>query len=344
MFLARAQQSQSSFVLNDESMAKIIQICHLVDGLPLAIELAAASLRGVSLEYLAQELQAGLDILTTSLRDLPEQHRNLRATFDPLWAMLSEREQQICEKLSVFQSGFTLEAAQAVAGANLAQLSGLVDKSVLSQRTPGKYTLHPLLRHYAAEKLAENPLEKEQTRAKAEQQLSQRLTRDAITNLPNKDVFWDRLEHTLGRAQRKRQFTALILLDVEISGRGAATGATLETASETASDSVSETARKTQALQEAARRLVRCLRRVDTVTRLTGQRFAIILDEISSAQDGALVVGKVLEALKSPIEVEGETYAIEAQAGLAVFPEDGTDQEALVRMAEAELAQVKWKV
>jgi len=325
MFLARAQQSQSSLILNDESMANIIQICQLVDGLPLAIEMAAASLRGVSLEYLAQELQSGLDILTTSLRDLPEQHRNLRAAFDPLWELLSAREKQTCEKLSVFQGGFTLEAAQAVAEANQAQLSALVDKSMLSVRSPGKFALHPLLRHYAAEKLAGNPLEKELAQEKIDLHLSQRATRDPITNLPNKELFWDRLEHTLGRAQRKKQIMALLLLEVQLTRQGERPA----------------TARQTQALQEVARRLVKCLRRVDTVTRLTGQRFAIILDELSAPEDGALVVCKILKALETVIEVEGEVFSIQAKVGLATFPEDGEDQQALLNQAEAALNRAR---
>jgi diguanylate cyclase (GGDEF)-like protein len=319
MFLARAQHSQTSLILNDESMANILQICQLVDGLPLAIELAAASLRGVSLEYLVQELQTGQDILTTSLRDLPEQHRSLWAAFEPLWGLLTESEKRTCEKLSIFQGGFTAEAAQALAGASLAQLSSLADKSLLSTRSPGKFSFHPLLRHYAAQKLSGSQSEKGHVQENIDRHLSQRATRDPLTNLPNQELFWDRLEHSLGRAQRKKQLLAMILVEVVFIGQEAGT------------------VRKTQALREVALRLLECLRKVDTVTRLSDQRFAIILDELSVPEDGELVAKKILNVLKATVEVEGELFTIQANLGLSVFPKDGEDSQTLVQNAEAGL-------
>lgn len=321
LFLARAQQSQSSFMLNDESMANIIRICQLVDGLPLAIELAAASLRGVSLEYLSQELQSGLDILATSLRDVPEQHRNIQAAFDPLWEMLTTAEKQASEKLSVFQGGFSVDAAQAVAGVNLALLSSLVSKSVCSIRPAGMYSLHPLWRLYAAEKKAQTSLDKELALKKTYDQTYQRAGRDPLTDLPSEDLFWDRLALALGRAERKKQYTALMLLDIDFLANGEPTGKVP----------------RLEALQEAARRLVKCLRRVDTVTRLGGQRFGIILDELSAAEDGTLVVDKISNALGASIELDGKSYSLQAKVGISIFPADGKDLPALIQNAEAAL-------
>jgi tetratricopeptide (TPR) repeat protein len=130
----------------------------MVEGMPLAIELAAAWLHILNVEEIAEELAKGLDILATEARDAPERHRSIRTVFDHSWSLLEPLDQDIFMHLSVFRGGFTREAAQEVAGATLQQLAGLVNKSFLSHiPDSGRLEVHELLRQYAQEKLEESP-------------------------------------------------------------------------------------------------------------------------------------------------------------------------------------------
>lgn len=136
----------------------LAHICQMVEGMPLAIELAAAWTEILSLGEISDELQRGLDILTTEMRDVPERHRSIRAVFDHSWSLLDQTERGIFMRLSVFRGGFTREAAQQVAGASLQSLSGLVTKSILRHDpTSRRFEMHELLRQYAQERLEESP-------------------------------------------------------------------------------------------------------------------------------------------------------------------------------------------
>ncbi|MBZ0299280.1 MAG: tetratricopeptide repeat protein, partial [Anaerolineae bacterium] len=115
-----------------------------------------------------------LDFLTTSLRNIPERHRSLRAVFDSSWNMLEDDEQQMLRQLSIFRGGFAADSARRVTGGSLLTLSALVDKSMLSQ-VAGRYQIHELLRQYAARKLAEHPEEQAQTQAAHSQYFAQYL-------------------------------------------------------------------------------------------------------------------------------------------------------------------------
>jgi predicted ATPase/DNA-binding CsgD family transcriptional regulator len=131
----------------------IARICQLVEGNPLAIELAAAWSVAIPCQQIAAEIEHGLDILTTTLRNTPEKHRSMRATFEYSWKLLTPAEQSLFRQLSVFRGGFTREAAQEVAGASLSLLAALADKSLIRLNTDGRYDLHELLRQFAADKL-----------------------------------------------------------------------------------------------------------------------------------------------------------------------------------------------
>jgi predicted ATPase/DNA-binding NarL/FixJ family response regulator len=131
----------------------IIGICQLVEGMPLAIELAAAWVRVMPCAAIAREIERSLDILTTTTRNIPEKHRSMHAAFEHSWILLSEEEQAVFRKLSVFRGGFTREAAEEVAGASLAILASLVDKSLLRVDATGRCTLHELLRQFADDQL-----------------------------------------------------------------------------------------------------------------------------------------------------------------------------------------------
>lgn len=159
LFATQAAAANHTFALDTHNLAPVVQICRLVDGLPLGIELAAAWSALLSPDEIAREIGRSLDFLHDAAQDLPPRHRGLRAVFAHSWAMLSPAEQQILCKLAVFQGSFTLEAAATIAGASLTQLSGLALKSLVGRVAAqavggeGRYRLHAVLRQYAAEEL-----------------------------------------------------------------------------------------------------------------------------------------------------------------------------------------------
>ena len=122
--------------------------------MPLAIELAAGWLDTLSLERIANEIEQGIDILESNLRDVPERHRSVRATFERTWSRLTDQERAIFGRLSVFRGGFTLQAAQAFAGANARHLRGLLQKALLQAEGNERFAVHELLRQFGADKLA----------------------------------------------------------------------------------------------------------------------------------------------------------------------------------------------
>lgn len=154
LFVQSARRARHDFALSPSNEAAVVHICRLVAGLPLALELAAAWVRSLSCREIAQEIEAGISFLTTTHRDVPERHRSLTAVFDYSWQMLNEQEQAVLRHLAVFRGGFRRPAAVAVAGATAPLLTSLVDKSLLRHSLDGRYDLHELVRHYAAEKLA----------------------------------------------------------------------------------------------------------------------------------------------------------------------------------------------
>lgn len=156
LFVQRAQQTRIDLELSAEDRTAVRQICQLVDGMPLAIELAAAWTRTLTCSEIAKEIQANINFLATSARDVTERHRSIRATFDYSWKLLSNEEQHVLKQLSIFRGGFTREAAEFVARANLSVLSALVSKSLLNRTAPGRYDLHELVRQYSLEYLMKN--------------------------------------------------------------------------------------------------------------------------------------------------------------------------------------------
>jgi len=152
LFAQRASQVQANFDLSSVYSA-VVRICQLVEGMPLALELAAAWVRQLPCPAIADEIARGIDLLTTNVRNVAARHRSMRAVFDQTWSLLSWRERDLLAKLAVFRGGFTRDAATAVADASLWLLAGLVDKSLLMVDGNGRYALHELLRQYITEQI-----------------------------------------------------------------------------------------------------------------------------------------------------------------------------------------------
>jgi len=154
LFVDRAHRLDKRFKLIDEQLPHVVHICQLVEGFPLGIELAATWIRDLSCEEIVIELVDGLDRLITTSRDIDPQHRSLRAVFNASWRLLTTLERCTLAKLAVFSGGFTLDAAQAVAGATPALLSALRNKSLLRHVGSRRYDMHALVHQFSAEELA----------------------------------------------------------------------------------------------------------------------------------------------------------------------------------------------
>jgi predicted ATPase/DNA-binding SARP family transcriptional activator len=163
LFTQNARRIAPGFSLAENADA-VSRICQLVQGMPLALELAASWLRVMTCSQIADEIAQNLDILQSSLRNVAERHRSIRATFDASWALLTEVERKLLSQLSVFQGSFPQTAAQQITRASALTLLALQDKSLLSADS-GYYELHPLLKQFALEKFDAYPEEKRLTQA-----------------------------------------------------------------------------------------------------------------------------------------------------------------------------------
>jgi len=156
LFLQSAVRAKADFEITGTEQPAVIQICQLLDGTPLAIELAAAWVEMLSCQEIAQEINSNIDFLMTNMRDIPERHRSLRASFDHSWKLLSDHERIVLSHLSIFRSGFDRDAAERIAGATLPILASLVSKSLVRRTEKGRYDLHEVIRQYASDHLEED--------------------------------------------------------------------------------------------------------------------------------------------------------------------------------------------
>ena len=165
LFAAHAALHQRGFVVDDASAAAVAAICVRLDGIPLALELAAARLGLLSVSEINARLDQRFRLLTTGNRTALPRHQTLRALIDWSYDLLSSQEQIVFDRLSVFAGGWTLDAAEAVAsGGDVAEwqvldlLAALVGKSLVQAEvvhSSTRYRLLETVRHYAAERLAQ---------------------------------------------------------------------------------------------------------------------------------------------------------------------------------------------
>lgn len=142
----------------DSDIQVIDRICQKLEGIPLAIELAASWVRVLSLEDLESELDRSISFLSSTTPNVAGRHRSMRAVLDTSWSWLGAGNQRVLSCLSIFVGGFTREAAESVAGATLSSLSLLVEKSLIQRSPTGRgdtrYDMHELLRRYSLDRLA----------------------------------------------------------------------------------------------------------------------------------------------------------------------------------------------
>jgi predicted ATPase/DNA-binding SARP family transcriptional activator len=161
LFVAAARRRDSRFVVSTAAVPAIVRICARLDGLPLALELAAARTGVLGVEDLAARLGGTVTDLGVGPRDAPDRQRTLHATIEWSYRMLDEELQHVFISFGVFAGGATLEAAQAVTGADLATVEALTAKSLIDRRRQpdGATRLRMLetIRQYALDRLAAEP-------------------------------------------------------------------------------------------------------------------------------------------------------------------------------------------
>ncbi|MGD0425676.1 MAG: protein kinase [Candidatus Acidiferrales bacterium] len=164
LFVQRAVAAKPDFELNQQNASAVIEICARLDGLPLAIELAAARIKVLSPSAMRTRLASRLQLLTGGARDLPQRQQTLRAAFDWSHDLLTPAEQKLFRRLSVFVGGCTLEGVEAVCDTKgdleldlLDGMSSMVDKSLLQQleqaNGESRFSMLETIREYAREKL-----------------------------------------------------------------------------------------------------------------------------------------------------------------------------------------------
>jgi tetratricopeptide (TPR) repeat protein len=205
LFTERAAMQRQGFSLDETNAAAVASVCARLDGIPLALELAAARLGSLSVPEINSRLDHRFRLLTGGSRTALPRHQTLRALIDWSCELLNPEEQIVLDRLSVFAGGWTLAAAEAVTSRGdtgewqvLDRLAALVDKSLVqAEETKGstRYRLLETVRHYAAERLARRAPELHKTRA-AHRDYYLTLVETADTHLrsPDEATWLDRLE------------------------------------------------------------------------------------------------------------------------------------------------------
>lgn len=158
LFALNAQRRNPDFRI-ESTRGEVAHICRLVDGLPLALELAASWLTNMTPAQIAAQIETDLNFLATSAARIPDRHRSIRAVLNQSWTLLSAEEQAALRQLAIFRGSFHLQAAQEIAGVSLPLLQRLADRTLVQTSEPERYQMHDLVRRYAEEKLLAHPRE-----------------------------------------------------------------------------------------------------------------------------------------------------------------------------------------
>jgi DNA-binding SARP family transcriptional activator/predicted ATPase len=157
LFIESAQRQRRTFTPSLVELQAIAEICRLVEGMPLALELAAAWTEERSCADIARTLAQGITLPPAGWRNSPKRQYTVEAAFDYSWQLLTAADQFAAIQLALFRGGFTVAAAQVVAGVTQAALARLTGKSFLRRVGDSRYQMHELLRQFVAHKLAARP-------------------------------------------------------------------------------------------------------------------------------------------------------------------------------------------
>ena len=205
LFVERAQAAKTDFSVTNDNAPAVAEICYRLDGLPLAIELAAARIKVLSPQKMLGRLGNRLKLLTGGARDLPERQQTLRSTIEWSYGLLEESEKVLFARLSVFAGGRTLEAIEAICDAEgdlpvdvLDGLASLVDKSLLKQEEgvggEPRFVMLETIHEYAREKLEQSGEPRELRRLHAEYFLALAEEAEPQVEGPQQAAWLDRLE------------------------------------------------------------------------------------------------------------------------------------------------------
>jgi diguanylate cyclase (GGDEF)-like protein/PAS domain S-box-containing protein len=164
------------------------------------------------------------------------------------------------------------------------------------------------------------------SRKQDEERLNYQANHDPLTRLPNRTLFQERLSRALTRAHRNQSIVALLFIDLDYFKQ------VNDTLGHLAGDIL---------LQQVAERLSSCVRQGDTVARLAGDEFTVILEEISEPRDGAVVAHKILSLMAEPFDLQGHEARISSSIGVALYPSDGGDAQTLIKLADAAMYRAK---
>jgi predicted ATPase/class 3 adenylate cyclase len=199
LFVDAAYRASPGLTLETEDLEPLAEILRLTGGTPLAILMAAAWVNIMSISDIAKEIARSLDFLETTLVDVPDRHRSIRAVFEYSWGLLSSGEKDAFAALSVFRGGFTREAAETIAGASLRDLANLANKTlVMASPNTGRYAIHELLRQYAEAELALIP------------------ARDRAVRDAHADYYADLCQDAVGLFGRGEQIKALTTIEQDL--------------------------------------------------------------------------------------------------------------------------------
>src|SRR5256712_5853483 len=166
-------------------------------------------------------------------------------------------------------------------------------------------------------------------RSYAEEQIKHLAYHDALTGLPNRLLFKDRLTVAISHAQRERSRIAVLFLDLD----------RFKVINDSLGHNIGD-----QLLQAVAGRVQSCVRESDTVARLGGDEFTILLAHLPHAEDAALVAQKIIDAVRYPFQIEGREFFMTTSIGISLYPDDGFDAETLIKNADTAMYQAKEQV
>ena len=183
LFLQSAAKAWPGYRPAKQDLEAVREICRLVVGIPLAVEMAAGWVKTLDIATIARQIKSNFEILKAAYGDVPERHRSMRIVFEESWKLLRPSEQRSLAQFSIFQGGFSLYAALEITETSVNEVAALLDKSLLEYPGQSRYQLHELLRQFAESKLEEQEQPARETLARKYAQYYLELVRRSEVHL-----------------------------------------------------------------------------------------------------------------------------------------------------------------